>query len=305
MKRFFALLMASLMIVSLVSCKKPVNDESDVKEEIVADETAPKEEKEEIVLDIKELDEVDELTLKEAATALGFENEKLFHAVANAMGKTPFELTQQDIDNVHYIAVGPEETGHSVYIGYIDYVDLCFSEESGMEDIMSKLNDIVMMSVFEYDKETDTLSNLGNFKNVEMFEIYDVEIEDVSFIKNYPILALGYFKNNGITDVSSLSDFNPETLIELDFTGNDIDDWSALYHIKEKVTVFYGVADGMPMTISLESMLKQQANKTETAETDETEVEEPISEQESANEQETVEFVDENGEAVDFSSLFE
>lgn len=296
MKRFFALLMASLMVVSFVSCKKPVNDESDVKEEIVADETAPKEEKEEIVLDIKELDEVDELTLKEAATALGFENEKLFHAVANAMGKTPFELTQQDIDNVHYIAVGPEETGYSVYIGYIDYVDLCFSEESNMDDIMSKLNDLVMMSVFEYDKETDTLSDLGNFKNVEMFEIYDVEIDDVSFVKNYPILALGYFKNNGITDVSSLSDYNPESLVELDFTGNSINDWTPLYNIKDKVTVFYGVADGMPMTITLENMLEQKQQAQDTPADENMEPEE---------EKKPVELVDENGEAVDFSSLFE
>lgn len=303
MKKFFALLMASLVIVSITSCGKPKDSNDDAEngqEAPVAVEKEEKEdtEKEKIELDIKKLEEVDETTLDEAAKAHGFENEKLFHAVANAMGKTPFEITTEDIEKVHYIAIGPEENaGYSVFVGYVDYVDLCFSEESTMDGIMSKLNDVVMMSEFDYNKETDSLSDLGNFKNVEMFEIYDVEIEDISFIKNYETLALGYFKNNGITDVSCLEGYNPETLIELDLTGNSISDWTPLYPIKEKVTVFYGESDGMPIIITLEDMLNQQSGATGS--------EEENAEQPKEEEKETPVLVDENGNPADFSSLFD
>ena len=293
MKRFFAIFASVLVAFSLSACKdvKEVNTNEE-KEDVL--EATEKEDKNELVIDIKKLEEVDEVTLKEAATALGFENENFFHAVANAMGISPIEMTKADIDKVHYIAVGPEaDESYSVFVGYIDYVDMCFSEEGTTENIMSKLNDIVMMSEFKYDKQTDTLMDLGNFPNVEMFEIYDVEISDVSFIRNYPILALGYFKNNGITDVSSLSDFNPESLIELDFTGNAVSDWTPLEHIKEKVIVFYGVSDGMPITITLENMLEQQAEGENEAPT------------EDESDSEMMEFVDENGDPLDFSSLFE
>ena len=310
MKKIFALLMASFMLVSITSCGKPADNKDDEKKEHAIseveekDETTEKEDaekNEEIVLDIKKLEQVDEVTLDEAANALGFENEKFFHAVANAIGKEPFEMTMEDIENVHYVAVGPEgELGHTVYIGYVDYVDACFSEG---EDIMQKLNDVVMVSEFSYDKNTDTLSDLGNFKNVEMFEIYDVAIDDISFIKEYETLIFGYFKNNGITDVSCLADYNPETLVELDLTGNDIADWTPLYPIKEKVTVFYGESDGMPVILTLEDMLNQKNGEQSGEEQNDEQQKE--SEPEETTPEEVPVFVDENGEQVDFSSLFD
>jgi len=168
---------------------------------------------------------------------------------------------------------------------------------------MQKLNDVVMVSEFSYDKNTDTLSDLGNFKNVEMFEIYDVAIDDISFIKKYETLIFGYFKNNGITDVSCLADYNPETLVELDLTGNDIADWTPLYPIKEKVTVFYGESDGMPVILTLEDMLNQKNGEQSGEEQNDEQQKE--SEPEETTPEEVPVLVDENGEQVDFSSLFE
>lgn len=259
-----------------------------------------------IELDIKPLEEIDEETLKESAARLGFDNEKLFEAVANAMGIKPWDVTQQDIDNIHYIALGPDrEDMYTVYVGYIDYVDLCLSEAAESPDLMNLLSDAIMVSEFNYNIETDTLSDLANFKNIEMFEIYDVNIEDVSFVKDYDILIYGYFKNNGITDISSLEGYNPESLVELDFTGNEIADWTPLEHIKEKVLVLYDMGTGFYLT--LDDYLKQSENPV-TVEPDNdqpVETTQENTEEETNTETELPLFVDQDGNPTDLNSLFE
>ena len=121
-----------------------------------------------------------------------------------------------------------------------------------------------------------------------MFEIYSVPVKDVSFVKEYKTLALGWFKNNGITDVSPLSDYNPESLIELDFTGNLITDWSALEPIKHKVYVHYDVNTGIAVTLA--DKIESDANKEA---------------QGDAELDEEIILTDENGNPVDFGSLFD
>jgi len=167
---------------------------------------------------------------------LGFENESFLAAVAKCFDKQQSELTEDDILRVRYLAVGPEEDGTTtVFVGLEDYAEVYFSEDVTLE----ALEKLVKTQVIEGD--TENFADLGRFKNVEIFEYYNVPISDVSFIKNYTGLVFGYFQDNGITDVSSLSDYNPETLYELDFTGNTIEDWSPLYHIQDKIIVNYSV----------------------------------------------------------------
>lgn len=292
-----------------------VNEETSEKSEQpsegeeTSDETQKEEEIQEpsndsgIELEIKPLEEVDEETLKESAAKFGFANEKLFEAVANAMGIKPWDVTQEDLDKIHYIGLGPEsEDMYTVFVGYIDYVDLCFSEAAEDPGFMSMLNDVVMISEFNYNIETDTLSDLSKFRNIEMFEIYDVRIEDVSFVKDYNILVYGYFKNNGITDVSSLEGYNPESLIELDFTGNDIVDWTPLEHIKEKVLVVYDIGTGFYLT--LDEYLRQKENPVTIEPSDIVTEETPVEEDTNAQTEQPV-LVDENGNPADFSSLFD
>ena len=324
MKKIIALVLCFALALCFVGCGLVGNDDAETQQirpavEIIDNETlaeilsenavVPENTQTPIEIEIKPLGEKDEVTLAEAAQNNGFENVKLFEAFANAIDKEPEDVTQEDIDLVHYVAVGPESDDmYTVYIGHINYVDLCLSD-TDPDQLMTKLNEVVMISEFSYDSETDVLSDLGNFKNVEMFEIYNVNISDVSFIKQYNSLIFGYFKNNGIEDVSCLADYNPESLHELDFTDNKISDWSPLEHIKEKVIVFYGVSDGMPVTITLENKLAQDAAKQESAkDTDEAEEkgeETEIIETEPEAEFEIPEFLDENGEKVDFGSLFD
>lgn len=246
-------------------------------------------------INVKPLEKVKEKTLAEAATALGFENNRLFHAFANAIGKKPQEVSQEDVDKVHYIALGPgEKYEHTLFVGYIDYVDMCLTKEADDKDFSNKLSEKVMMSEFEYS-ENDSLSDLGRFKNVEMFELYDVKISDISFMKNYNSLICGYFLNNGITDISALEGYNPEYLAELDFSGNEISDWTAVEQIKDKIIVFYDMASGFRIT--LESFLEQ---------TKAPEIVPEISDEnmEAAKENDEYFIVDEKGEPADFDSLF-
>ncbi len=276
-----------------------------------ADDKTEEKQEPPIKLDIKPLEKNDEEILSESAEKLGFVNVNFFEAFANAIGVEPANVTQADVDNVHYIAVSAEENGtNSVLVGYIDYIDLCFSDIDSSE-LMTKLNEVVMASAFEYDIEKDSLSDLAKFRNVEIFEIYDVKIEDVSFVKEYKNLAMGYFANNGITDVSCLEGYNPESLVEIDFTGNNIEDWTPLYPIQDKVIVMYDMQSGF--LLKLDSYLEQTENNslTKTEEKAEEKVEEKTEEVEKdqadavADSNDKNVLYDENGNPVDFSSLFD
>lgn len=295
MKKFAIIALSALLVLSFAGCKaekKAVekNDKTPSAADTLPDETPEKEEEPALELNIKPLEETDEESLAASAESLGFANTNFFHAFANAIGKDPSAVTQQDVDDIHYIAIGPETDGeYTLYVGYIDYVDLCMSEAATEETVLKQLNELVMMSEFNY-AEGGTLSDLGNFKNVEMFEIYDVVIDDAAFITNYDGLIFGYFRNNGITDVSALKDYNPESLIELDFTGNNISDWSYLEHIKEKVLVFYDLKSGFSST--LENYLEQKENPAP-----------EITAPEDTGDKNTL--YDENGNPADFSSLFD
>lgn len=299
MKKILCFVLGALIVFTLACCKT----EDDKKEEIiklpvqseaeVSDQTETKsdEKANKIELDIKPLGEVDEKELSLAAKLFGFENPSLFHAFANAIGKSPKDVTQKDIDDVHYIAIGPEDGGkQALYVGHIDYVDLCMSEAATQENILEQLNELVMMSYLEYS-DGDSFADLNKFKNVEMFEIYDINVGDVSFVANYDKLIFGYFRNNGITNLSPLSDYNPESLAELDFTGNNISDWSPVMNIKDKVLVSYNLSTGISVT--LEEHLEKKNNP------------EPESDSENEPSNETPVFVDKDGNPVDFGSLFE
>lgn len=309
LRKLGCILLCMAMAFTLCFCgardevKQDEKKEIENKTEIENKEEKVKEDKNgfyDIELDIKPLDETEAETLSESAGALGFENEKLFHAFANAIGKKPSEVTAEDVDKVHYIAVGREgETGFSVYVGYVDYVDLCFSEKRDEPNFASLLSKALMMSELKYDVENDSLYDLGNFRNIEMFEIYDVKIKDVSFIKNYNKLIYGFFKSNGISDVSSLSDYNPETLRELDFTGNDIEDFSPLSHIEDKVVVMFDIDSGFKLT--LDSYLEQKENPIEVPDTSDKKTENG----EKKDAKDELVIVDKDGNPADFDSLFE
>lgn len=325
------LLCASLVAMTFAGCSEDAAEKVDVNneqavEEKDAEETAPEKQEEVIKENEAETSEenkeenseaepeqpeepVEEPKLaediavnpekpEEVVNQLEFENVKLLAGIANAMGKTTAEVTQEDIDSIGYIGISAEETGdYTVYLGLSDFTE-AYSQNLSPEEY----EHLVKKSVMDFDAETDSFADLSKFKNVISFEYYGIPVTDVSFIKEYKNLKFGYFNNNGITDVSALEGYNPESLRELDFTGNEIADWSPLYPIKEKVYVHYGEITmyneaGEPVSVPNVLTLAQKLEQDEAA------AQKP--QESEKTQEEPVVFTDENGEAVDFSSLFE
>lgn len=250
-------------------------------------------------------------TVKEDKTEvnpLGFENVSFFEAVAKCLEKEPADVTQEDIMSIHYLAVGPEGDGTiTVYVGLVDYVDHALSHDATVESLVPFVKKAVV------ENPVGLASDLGRFSNIEIFEYYDVAIEDVSFVNNYHQLIMGYFDTNGITDVSPLADYNPETLHELDFTGNNIEDWTALEHIQDKVIVNYSLQnmtdeDGNEVQVPFITMLSEVLGKeeqhkvqiqNETVEQTDEQNDENVSQQQPENEEPEVTYSD-----IDWSALF-
>lgn len=295
-KKRIALVALITLSLLLSSCAgkddKGKNEQSDKEQKILQVENNSKTEDENAVASddtniSKGENDIESSHIADDCERLGFENASFLSALSNALGKDTSAMTIDDIESIHYIAIGDDGNGNfSLFTGYIDYVDAMFSQIQDENELLSLLNERVMMSDFDYDGVADLTGDLAKFKNLEVFELYDIKLEDVSFIKNYETLALGYFKNNSITDISSLSDYSPETLFELDFTGNDISDWSALYHIKDKVTVYYDSTTGF--TSKLSDMLESEGEKQD------------------ENEQNSgIVFVDGDGNEANLGSLFD
>ncbi len=247
------------------------NNDETMTENVVKEEEAETAEPEEETPVLDENIALNPEKEEDVVNNLGFENLKLLSGIANALGKPTSEMTEEDILSVKYLAIGPEPTGdYTVYVGLLDYAAAYANEMLKEEPSYDILNELVKMSIVDFDAEKDSFADLGKFKNIEIFEYYDIPIKDISFIKNCPLLSYAYFGNNGITDVSSLAGYDTEELCELDLTNNPVEDWSYLEHIKDKVIVHYetqvafdenGEQIFVPIVIKLSDKLEQDADK--------------------------------------------
>ena len=176
------------------------------------------------------------------------ENREFEKALKTLLGKE--ELTEEDLLSVYYMAVTPSSDGKfNLCIGLFDYIEAYYKELSKEAPDPSALIPYARDIDFELKENVLLEADLGRFTSVEVFEYYTFPVNDISFIKNYPNLVYGYFYSNGITDVSSLSDYNPEILLQLDLSGNPISDWSPLKHLEDKVIVVYSAENGMSLTL--------------------------------------------------------
>lgn len=257
-KLFIIALTLTLLLVSVNGCSKKKPEE---KQENKTVASAPKDSGTEKI-DGTEKPTSDEKTPDEkadTASNVTFSNANLEKSLKTALGKET--LTLDDIQSVKYLAIGPDnQTEYSLYVGLSDYADAYFAELQKPEASAENLTKYVKSAKITCD-DKDTYEDLGKFSSIEIFEYYNIPIKDVSFIKSYTNLYYGYFNANGITDVSSLSDFAPKTLQELDFTGNSIADWKPLEHIKDKVIVLYTTEnvtndDGSTSVVPKNIMLK-------------------------------------------------
>jgi len=239
---------------------------------------------------------VDPEKAEEVVNTLEFENVNLLSGIANAMGKATSEVTQEDIEAIYYFSIGKENTGdYTVYIGMQDYKN---AVDEGLD--VSQEQSFFKKSVITIDAESESLSDISKFKNLELFEIYNVPVTDVSFIKELSNLESGFLRDNGITDVSALEGYDTDKLKLLDFTENSISDWTPLYHIKEKVVVDNGCRfmtdeNNLPVYVQV----SQPIYLADKVAMDEAKNEAPAEETDN-----TIQFVGPNGESG-LESLFE
>ncbi len=135
------------------------------------------------------------------------------------------------------------------------------------------LSTLVKSAVFK-GTEDDVFADLKYFTGVETISVYGVKFPADFDFGVYKNLTRGYFGNAGITTVETFANLNLENIESLDFSGNTIEDWSALESISDKVTVFSGYTvetgdDGnyqyVPYTQTLTDYLKEQADNANNA----------------------------------------
>jgi len=232
---------------------------------------------------------------------VSFENKEFLGAVKKALGKE--FLSEQDILDIYYLAIVPVADGkYGLSVGLSDYRDAYFAEVSKEAPNPANLVSYVKESEFTLEGTLD--SDLALFKNIEIFEYYSFSIKDVTFIKSYQSLVYGYFYSNGITDISGLSDYNPERLLELDFTGNEISDWSALSGIEDKVIVLYSAESGKTVTLKeFNSSSDKEALLESVPAEEEGTTQAPMTEEEAKKQAEAI--TQQIAESLDLSELFE
>lgn len=135
------------------------------------------------------------------------------------------------------------------------------------------LSTLVKSAVFK-GTEDDVFADLKYFTGVETISVHGVKFPVDFDFGVYKNLTRGYFGNAGITTVETFANLNLENIESLDFSGNTIEDWSALESISDKVTVFSGYTvetgdDGnyqyVPYTQTLTDYLKEQADNANNA----------------------------------------
>ena len=135
------------------------------------------------------------------------------------------------------------------------------------------LSTLVKSAVFK-GTEDDVFADLKYFTGVETISVYGVKFPADFDFAVYKNLTRGYFGNAGITTVEKFAGLDLENIVSLDFSGNTIEDWSALESISDKVTVFSGYTieaddDGnyqyVPYTQTLTDYLKEQADSADNA----------------------------------------
>ena len=129
------------------------------------------------------------------------------------------------------------------------------------------LSTLVKSAAFK-GTEDDVFEDLKYFTGVETISVYGVKFPSDFDFGIYKNLTRGYFGNAGITSVEKFASLNLDSIESLDFSGNTVEDWSALESISDKVTVFSGYTieageDGnyqyVPYTQTLTDYLAEQA----------------------------------------------
>ena len=219
-----------------------------------------------------------ELTSKSAL----LESQKLATALSQVLGKTPRSISEKDLSEIKYLELSfdSDSKQYSIAVGYDEFIteyDKYLAQTEEDENTpQPDFSKYIKTAVFKGTDE-DVFPDIKFFTGADTISLSSVKLpEDISF-DGFTNLRKGYFYSCGLTEISGFEKLDLSKIEELDFTGNEITDWTALESISDKVIVanYYTVesdADGnmqfVPVTEKLTDKLKEQESDANAEATD-------------------------------------
>ena len=215
-----------------------------------------------------------ELTSKSAL----LENQKLAAALSEVLGKTPRGISEKDLSAVKYLELryDSESKQYSLAAGYDEFITeydkYLAAKEQDENAEQPDFSKYIKSATFKGTDE-DVFPDIKFFTGVDTVSLSSVKLPaDISF-DGFTNLRKGYFYNCGLTSTSGFANLDLSKVEELDFTGNEIEDWSALESISDKVIVsnYYTIEsddDGNTQFVPVTETLTDKLNAKESEEAD-------------------------------------
>ena len=175
-----------------------------------------------------------------------FEDQKFAEAIAKDLGKAPAFLKESDLAAVKYLGVsydGSETvtvaTGDDKFVDtYNEYVT---KSEAG-EDVSSyDFTKLVKTTTYTFKgEEAPVIDDLKLFTGVRNIDIVGIHVTDSSVFAGMTGFETASFMSCGLTEVAGFAGIDTEKLVKLTLTGNNIEDWSPLDAVADKVIVSSG-----------------------------------------------------------------
>ena len=175
-----------------------------------------------------------------------FEDQKFAEAIAKDLGKAPAFLKESDLAGVKYLGVsydGSETvtvaTGDDKFVDtYNEYVT---KSEAG-EDVSSyDFTKLVKTTTYTFKgEEAPVIDDLKLFTGVRNIDIAGIHVTDSSVFAGMTGFETASFMSCGLTEVAGFAGIDTDKLVKLTLTGNDIEDWSPLDAVADKVIVSSG-----------------------------------------------------------------
>ena len=176
------------------------------------------------------------------------DNQDFAAALSETLGKAPAFIGESELANVKYLAVSYDANEKSAmvvtggdefvtrYEEYMAQVDAAAEDE---EVTQPDLSAYVKMATFS-SKEVPTLDDVKYFTGLKRIELSGISVSDSSVFAGMTGLTSGLISGCGLTEVNGLAGLDAEAVDTLYVTGNNIEDWSGLDYIADKVIVNSG-----------------------------------------------------------------
>jgi len=165
-------------------------------------------------------------------------NGDLATALGEIHGEAVRSVSKEDLAAAKYVEVyyDAEYKQAAIAIGYDDFLAKYYEAENSDATLDEAAQALLKSAVFEADDDS-VFDDLKYFTGAEVINLINVKVTDPAMFSSFTSLKRGAFTSCGITDVSAFASLDLTKIEELNFSGNTIEDWTALESISDKVIV--------------------------------------------------------------------